>query len=58
MGAEGQVSVLCDFCQDSLRGLFGRHRELYRGKAPPEAEDFESDLLAIRQRMELPGSTP
>lgn len=57
MGAEGQVAVLCDFCQDSLRGLFGRHRELYRGKTPPEAREFTPRLLAIRQRMELPGST-
>ena len=37
MGVEGEVADLCEFCQRSLQGIFGRHRELYRGKTPPEA---------------------
>ena len=38
MGVEGEVAKLCQFIQRSLRGVFGRHRELYRGKVPPEAK--------------------
>jgi len=37
MGVEGEVAQLCQFIQRSLRGVYGRHRELYRGKVPPEA---------------------
>ncbi len=37
MGVEGEVARLCEFCQQSLQGVFGRHRETYRGKVPPEA---------------------
>jgi UDP-N-acetylglucosamine acyltransferase len=37
MGVEGEVAALCEFCQRSLRGVFGRHREVYRGQSPPEA---------------------
>ncbi len=37
MGVEGEAADLCEFCQRSLRGVFGRWREIYRGKTPPEA---------------------
>jgi UDP-N-acetylglucosamine acyltransferase len=38
MGIEGEVSYLCEFCQQSLSGKFGRYREeAYRGLIPPEA---------------------
>jgi UDP-N-acetylglucosamine acyltransferase len=40
LGAEGEVAALCDFCQRSLQGVYGRFRELYRGKAPPEAYEY------------------
>jgi UDP-N-acetylglucosamine acyltransferase len=40
LGVEGEVADLCQFCQRSLGGIGGRHRELYRGKIPPEAEQF------------------
>jgi len=40
MGIEGRVAALCEFCQKSLQGVFGRQRELYRGKAPPEAAEY------------------
>jgi UDP-N-acetylglucosamine acyltransferase len=36
-GVEGEVAALCEFCQQSLQGVYGRFRELYRGKIPPEA---------------------
>ncbi len=39
MGAEGEVAALCEFCQNSLKGVFGRQRELHRGKTPPEAAE-------------------
>ena len=38
IGVEGEVAHLCRFIQQSLRGLYGRHRETYRGRIPPEAE--------------------
>ena len=34
------VRILCESCLRSLTGRFGRHRERYRGRTPPEAEDF------------------
>ncbi|RPI60676.1 MAG: hypothetical protein EHM48_06855, partial [Planctomycetaceae bacterium] len=37
IGVEGQAAFLCEFCQQSLQGVFGRYRELLRGKIPPEA---------------------
>jgi UDP-N-acetylglucosamine acyltransferase len=40
LGAEGEVAALCKFCQRSLHGVYGRHREAYRGQVPPEAEQF------------------
>jgi UDP-N-acetylglucosamine acyltransferase len=40
LGVEGEAAALCDFCQRSLQGVYGRFRELYRGKVPPEAHEF------------------
>ena len=40
MGVEGEAAALCEFCQLSLQGKYGRQREAYRGKAPPEAAPF------------------
>lgn len=40
MGVEGEAAGLCEFCQSSLQGKFGRQREAYRGKAPPEAAPY------------------
>lgn len=40
LGVEGEVERLCEFCQRSLRGTFGRCREQFRAKLPPEAEQF------------------
>lgn len=39
MGVEGEVAYLCEFCQQSLSGKFGRYREAYRGHIPPEAAE-------------------
>jgi len=39
-GVEGEAADLCDFCQKSLQGLYGRYRELFRGKMPPEAQQY------------------
>jgi len=40
MGVEGEAAALCEFCQRSLRGVYGRYRELFRGQAPPEAAQY------------------
>ena len=32
MGVEGEAAGLCEFCQRSLKGVYGRYRELFRGK--------------------------
>jgi len=40
MGVEGEVAYLCGFCQRSLQGVFGRHRETFRGLPPPEAKEL------------------
>ena len=48
MGVEGEVADLCEFCQQSLQGIFGRHRELYRGQTPPEAEPLARHELVLR----------
>jgi UDP-N-acetylglucosamine acyltransferase len=46
LGVEGEVAGLCDFCQKSLSGVYGRYRELFRGKMPPGAEH----LLTEREK--------
>ena len=40
LGVEGQAAALCEFCRRALRGVYGRHRELFRGQTPPEADIF------------------
>ncbi len=37
LGVEGEAARLCEFCQNALKGKFGRFRESYRGQIPPEA---------------------
>ena len=54
MGAEGEVAELCRFIECSLRGVFGRYRELGRGKAPPEAETYLPPDLKAAVRESLP----
>jgi UDP-N-acetylglucosamine acyltransferase len=52
LGVEGEVAELCLFCQRSLRGVYGRHRELFRGRIPPEAKKHLSpEQLAKLQRV-------
>jgi len=51
LGVEGESAALCEFCQRSLRGIYGRQRELHRGKLPPEARrHLPPDLLADIRR--------
>ncbi|MHC4982913.1 MAG: acyl-ACP--UDP-N-acetylglucosamine O-acyltransferase [Planctomycetota bacterium] len=40
LGVEGEVAELCRFCQLSLQGVYGRHREVFRGRIPPEARQY------------------
>ncbi len=40
LGVEGAAAMLCEFCQASLRGKFGRIRETLRGKVPPESRQW------------------
>ena len=40
LGIEGEVELVCEFCQLSLQGKYGRHREKFRGCVPPEAERY------------------
>lgn len=48
IGVDGAVAQLCEFIQMSLQGIYGRHRELYRGQAPPEAKKYMPGSLAGR----------
>ena len=34
------VRLLCEFCRQVLSGVFGRRRELFRGRMPPEARQY------------------
>jgi len=54
LGVEGEVERLCEFCQHSLQGTFGRCREQYRGKLPPEAEQFLAPEQLTEARRALP----
>ena len=54
MGVEGEAAAVCYFIQRSLQGLFGRHRELYRGKMPPEAEAHLPPELKAAARRTIP----
>jgi UDP-N-acetylglucosamine acyltransferase len=51
MGVEGAALALCEFCQRSLQGVYGRYRELHRGQVPPEAQRYmpPSDQAGIRR---------
>ena len=40
LGVEGEAAELCEFCRRSLKGVYGRHRELFRGRQPPEAKQY------------------
>jgi len=40
LGVEGEIRQLCEFCQRSLQGRYGRCREQFRGMLPPEAGSF------------------
>jgi len=40
LGVEGEVAELCRFCQRSLQGVYGRSREVFRGRIPPEAREY------------------
>jgi UDP-N-acetylglucosamine acyltransferase len=40
LGVEAEAARLCEFCNRSLQGVYGRYRELYRGKMPPEAAKY------------------
>ncbi len=44
LGVEGDVAGLCEFCQLSLSGIYGRRRETLRGKCPPEAQEYFESL--------------
>ena len=51
LGVEGEAARLCEFCQQSLQGKFGRIRESYRGQVPPEAKPYlRPDILAAMER--------
>jgi len=51
MGVEGEVADLCTFCRQSLQGVYGRHRELFRGGLPPEVHEYlSSEEIAKIQR--------
>ncbi|MFA6132692.1 MAG: acyl-ACP--UDP-N-acetylglucosamine O-acyltransferase [Phycisphaerae bacterium] len=48
MGVEGEAAALCEFCQHSLQGVYGRYRELLRGQMPPEALRYlPPDLISL-----------
>lgn len=51
-----ELGHLCRFCRESLSGLYGRYRELFRGQVPPEAETYlPPEVLAeIREAMSCP----
>ncbi len=53
LGVEGEAAAVCEFCRRSLRGVYGRYRELFRGGAPPEAELFlpPQQLADIRRSL-------
>lgn len=49
LGVDGVSASVCEFCQQSLQGKFGRHRESSRGEIPPEA----LELLAPERISEI-----
>lgn len=53
MGVEGESAMLVQFCQQSLQGVFGRYRELLRGKIPPEAMEHLPPERRVQERRSL-----
>ena len=53
LGVEGEAERLCEFCQRSLQGKGGRHRENYRAQLPPEAEQYLSPEQLAEARRAL-----
>jgi len=54
LGADGEVAKLCEFCRRSLHGVYGRHREVLRGRQPPEARDYFAAADRQEQRRSQP----
>jgi len=54
LGVEGEVAELCKFCQRSLQGVYGRYRETFRGRVPPEAKQYltREQLAQIAREMQ------
>ena len=50
LGAETAVKQLCEFCQRSLRGKYGRYREQFRGQLPPESERYLTPEQLVEAR--------
>lgn len=48
LGVEGEAAALCTFCRRSLQGVFGRHREILRGRTPPEAGGYQVPVTGRR----------
>lgn len=54
IGVEGEAARLCQFVQRSLQGLYGRHRETYRGRIPPESRRHLPPEQLARIRRPVP----
>jgi len=54
LGVDGEVAELCKFCQRSLQGVYGRHREMFRGRMPPEAQQYLPRETLARIARESP----
>jgi len=54
MGVEGEAAALCEFCNRSLQGVYGRYREKFRGEKPPEARHFLPRDGAFDTRRNMP----
>lgn len=53
LGVEGEAASLCAFVERSLQGAYGRFRERFRGKAPPEALDLHLPAPQTNARRAL-----
>jgi len=54
LGVEGEAARLCEFCNRSLQGLYGRYREIFRGKVPPEAQAYLPPDTPLNTRRPVP----
>jgi len=54
LGVEGEVARLCEFCNRSLQGPYGRYREIFRGKVPPEAQAYLPPDTPLNTRRPVP----